>query len=113
MAHWAELDDNNIVIRVVVTDNNDPAGDEGYSWLLNNLGGRWMQTSYNHRIRKQFAGIGFFYNESADVFISPQPFLSWTLDANFDWQPPKPRPEGFGWYWDESLGDWLNDEANA
>lgn len=73
MAHWAELDDNNVVLRVTVGDNNDPAGDEGYSWLLENLGGRWVQTSYNGTIRKNFAGIGFYYDETRDAFIPPKP----------------------------------------
>lgn len=73
MAHWAELDENNIVIRVTVGDNNDSAGDEGYSWLINNLGGRWVKTSYNNNIRKNFAGIGYTYDEQRDAFIPPKP----------------------------------------
>ena len=73
MAHWAELDENNIVLRVTVGDNNDPAGDEGYSWLINNLGGRWIKTSYNGNIRKNFAGIGYTYDEQRDAFIAPKP----------------------------------------
>lgn len=72
MAHFAEIDENNIVLRVLVTDNNDPNGDEGYRWLLDNLGGRWVQTSYNNRIRKNYAGIGYTYNEKLDAFISPK-----------------------------------------
>lgn len=73
MAHWAELDSNNKVIRVLVGDNNDPAGDEGYSWLLDNLGGTWIKTSYNGNIRYNFAGIGFTYDSEADAFIAPKP----------------------------------------
>jgi hypothetical protein len=73
MAHFAEIDKNNIVIRVVVTDNDDPNGDEGYQWLVNNLKGRWIQASYNNNIRKHFPGPGFFYDESIDEFISPLP----------------------------------------
>jgi len=72
MSHWAELDDNNVVLRVTVGDNNDPAGDEGYSWLINNLGGRWIQTSYNANIRGKFAGIGDIYDEVNDVFVTPE-----------------------------------------
>lgn len=68
MAHWAEIDNQNIVLRVVVTSNDDPNGDEGYQWLVDNLGGRWIQTSYNGNIRGQFAGIGMRYNEEQDVF---------------------------------------------
>ena len=70
MSHWAELDANNIVLRVTVGDNNEP--DEGYQWLLDNLGGTWVQTSYNKRIRKNFAGIGFTYDEVRDAFIPPK-----------------------------------------
>jgi hypothetical protein len=107
MSHWAEIDDNNKVIRVLCGDNNDPAGDEGYQWLLDNLGGTWIKTSYNNRIRKQYAGIGYFYDSVADVFITAQPAQSWKLDKNYDWQPPTPRPEGFNWYWNEETGAWI------
>jgi hypothetical protein len=113
MSHWAEIDENNVVIRVLVGDNNDPNGDEGYQWLLDNLGGTWVQTSYNNNFRKQYAGIGFTYNPIADVFISPQPFPSWTLDSNHDWQAPKPKPEGLNWIWDEEAQEWVDVEANA
>jgi hypothetical protein len=71
MAHWAEIDENNIVIQVTVGDNNDP--DEGYQWLIDNLGGTWVKTSYNKTIRKNFAGIGFAYDETRDAFIPPKP----------------------------------------
>jgi hypothetical protein len=73
MAHWAEVDSNNIVLRVLVGDNNDPNGDEGYQWLLDNLGGTWIKTSYNGNIRKNYAGIGFTYDPVRDAFISPKP----------------------------------------
>ena len=106
MSHWAELDSNNIVLRVLVGDNNDPAGDEGYSWLINNLGGTWIKTSYNHKIRKQFAGINYLYNAKADVFIAPQPYASWSLDKNFDWQPPTPMPTEGMWRWNEENLMW-------
>jgi hypothetical protein len=107
MSHFAELDQDNKVIRVLVGDNNDPAGDEGYSWLVNNLGGTWIQTSYNGNIRKQYAGIGFTYDEINDVFIAPQPYPSWSLDENFDWQAPTPRPNEGYWYWDEPTLTWI------
>jgi len=71
MSHWAEIDSDNKVIRVTVGDNNEP--DEGYQWLMDNLGGTWVKTSYNARIRKNYAGVGFFYDESRDAFISPKP----------------------------------------
>ena len=73
MSHWAELDNNNKVIRVTVGDNNDPNGDEGYQWLIDNLGGTWIQTSYNGNIRYNYAGIGYTYDPEADAFIAPKP----------------------------------------
>lgn len=93
MAHWAELDENNVVTRVVVGDNNDPAGDEGYSWIVRNLGGRWLKTSYNGNIRKNFAGIGSTYNEELDAFVHPQPYPSWVLNDDCVWTPLVPAPE--------------------
>ena len=83
MSHWAELDDKNIVLRVLVGDNNDPAGDEGYQWLIKNLGGTWVKTSYNaatNGFRKNYAGIGYTYDKSRDAFIPPKPYDSWILD---------------------------------
>ena len=71
MAHWAELDDNNIVLRVLVGDNNE--ADEGYQWLLDNLGGTWIQTSYNGKIRFNFASVGYSYDVENDAFIAPRP----------------------------------------
>jgi hypothetical protein len=73
MSHFAELDNNNKVIRVLVGDNNDPAGDEGYQWLIDNLGGTWVKTSYNGNIRYNYAGIGYSYDADADAFIAPEP----------------------------------------
>jgi hypothetical protein len=72
MSHWAEIDDQNKVLRVLVGDNNDPAGDEGYQWLIDNLGGTWIKTSYNGNIRKNYAGIDFTYSEELDGFIPPK-----------------------------------------
>lgn len=104
MAHWAEIDERGIVLRVTVGNNDEP--DEGYQWLIDNLGGTWIQTSYNGNIRKQFAGIGYTYDSVNDVFIAPQPFASWSLDENFDWQPPVPRPD-IDHIWDEASGSWV------
>ena len=72
MSHWAEINNDNKVIRVTVGDNNDPKGDEGYQWLLNNLGGTWIKTSYNHKIRGNYAGIGMFYCDEHDLFMIPK-----------------------------------------
>ena len=71
MSHWAEVN-NNKVIRVLVGDNNDPAGDEGYQWLIDNLGGTWIKTSYNGNIRFNYAGISYTYDEVRDGFIPPK-----------------------------------------
>jgi hypothetical protein len=73
MSHWAGLDENNVVLRVLVGDNNDPAGDEGYQWLIDNLGGTWVKTSYNGNIRFNYAGIGYTYDPIDDAFIAPAP----------------------------------------
>ena len=113
MSHWAEIDENNFVIRVLVGDNNDPAGDEGYQWLIDNLGGTWIKTSYNGTIRKNFAGVGLYYDESRDAFIGPQPFNSWILDEKTcRWKAPKNKPESehselVHYVWDEDLIDWV------
>lgn len=76
MSHFAEIDENNVVLRVLVGDNNDPAGDEGKSWFEINLGGTWVKTSYNaatNGFRKNYAGIGYTYDEARDAFIPPMP----------------------------------------
>jgi hypothetical protein len=73
MSHWAEIDTNSKVIRVLVGDNNDPAGDEGYQWLIDNLGGTWIKTSYNGNIRYNYAGVGYSYDPIDDAFIAPIP----------------------------------------
>jgi hypothetical protein len=125
MAHWAEIDNDNIVTRVLVGDNNDPAGDEGYQWLIDNLGGRWVKTSYNtiagqHTLggtplRGNYAGIGFTYDEELDAFYAPQPFASWTLNhTTFTWEAPKAYPtDGKFYTWDEEDRNWIEvkDEA--
>jgi hypothetical protein len=73
VSHWAELDENNKIIRVLVGDNNDPNGDEGHQWLIDNLGGNWIQTSYNANFRFNFAGVGYSYDPIDDAFIAPMP----------------------------------------
>ena len=80
MSHWAEIDENNIVLRVTVGDNNEP--DEGYQWLVDNLGGTWIKTSYNGNIRKNYAGIGYTYDESRDAFIPPKPEGNFILNED-------------------------------
>lgn len=73
MSHFAEIDQDNKVIRVLVGDNNDPHGDEGYQWIIDNFGGTWIKTSYNGKIRYNFAGIGYLYDPIDDAFIAPMP----------------------------------------
>ena len=73
MSSWAEIDKNSIVLRVLAGDNNDPAGDEGYQWLLDNLGGTWIKASYNGNIRYNYPGIGYIYDPIDDAFIAPMP----------------------------------------
>jgi hypothetical protein len=103
MAHFAELDPNNIVLRVVVVANNDcldPSGVEseavGIHFCQQLFGEHtsWKQTSYNSNIRKNYAGIGYTYDNRLDAFISPQPFPSWSLnEETCDWEPPVPYPD--------------------
>lgn len=125
MSHWAEINENNIVLRVLVGDNNDPSGDEGYQWLIDNLGGNWVKTSYNARagkrrnpdtdetidepgFRKNFAQPGFSYDTNLDAFIPPKPFDSWVLDEETGlWKAPYPMPEdGNVYLWNESTLSW-------
>ena len=82
MSHFAEINNENVVIRVLVGNNNDPAGDEGYQWLIDNLGGTWIKTSYNGNIRKNFAGIGYTYDAVRDAFIAPEPNNAIGFDEN-------------------------------
>ena len=88
MSHWAEVDSSNKVLRVLVGDNNDPTGDEGYQWLLDNLGGTWLKTSFNSKIRYNFAAIGFTYDPIDDAFIAPAPcnHAELTLNAKKQWE---------------------------
>ena len=109
MAHFAEIDDNNVVLRVIVVA--DEYESNGVEWCNNLFGGTWVQTSFNNRIRKQFCGVGFKYLPDADVFVTPQPFPSWTLDSNHDWQPPTPMPSDAStdnpYEWNEEELEWV------
>lgn len=107
MSHFAEINENNLVIRVLVGNNEMP--NEGYDWLVENLGGTWVQTSYNGNIRKNYAGIGFTYDEERDAFIPPQPFASWFLNEETClWEAPVQYPEdGAEYYWDEESVNWV------
>lgn len=106
MAHFAEIDATNIVQRVIVVPDSEEAN--GAQWCTNLLGGTWVQTSYNARIRKNYAGIGYTYDPVRDAFISPQPFPSWVLnEATCRWEAPVPMPSVGMWLWDEDAGEWV------
>lgn len=119
MAHWAEIDENNFVTRVLVGSNDDL--DEGYQWLIDNLGGTWVKTSYNtmggvhteggEPLRKNYAGVGYTYDEIKDAFIAPKPFESWLLNEETClWQAPTSRPTDDKLYiWDEATISWVED----
>ena len=117
MAYFAQIDEHGTVLQVISVSNVDapdpaPTHSEplGQAFIADVLGlpGEWRQTSYNGNFRKQYAGIGYIYDAEADVFIAPQPYPSWTLDANHDWQPPTPMPsEGGPWVWDEETLSWI------
>lgn len=111
MAHFAELDSDNLVLRVIVVSNDELVdGDseseaKGIAFCQSLFGGRWVQTSYSGKFRKRFAGVGYRYEDQADAFVAPQPYPSWTLDADCEWQPPVPRPDGIV-AWDEASQAW-------
>ena len=108
MAHYAFLDGNNVVTEVItgIDETELIEGLDPEIWYGNFRGQRCVRTSYNKKIRKRFAGIGFRYDSDADVFIAPQPYPSWSLDSNHDWQAPTPKPEG-DYEWDEETLSWV------
>jgi hypothetical protein len=111
MSHFAEIDENNVVLRVLVGDNDMP--NEGYDWFVENLGGTWIKTSYNGSIRKNFAGIGYTYNEELDAFIPPKPYESWSLnESTCLWQAPVAYPQdGRAYLWNEESLLWVEIES--
>ena len=103
MSNWAEIDSNNVVLRVLVGDN--ASDDEGKAFM-ESLGGTWIQTSYNNKFRGTFAGEGYTYNPIEDIFITPQPYPSWIREGSY-WYPPVPYPTGSEVYvWDEETQTW-------
>jgi hypothetical protein len=122
MAHFAELDENNVVKRVIVVANKDTADVNGVEqeWIgqafcVRLFGGTWKQTSYHGNIRKNYAGIGCTYDAVLDAFVPPQPYPSWTLNPDTAlWEPPVPMPEDAGtgeppkmYMWDEATQSWV------
>jgi hypothetical protein len=118
MAHFAELDENNVVLRVIVINNNellDENGQEseakGIAFCQSLFGGNWKQTSYNANFRKNYPGAGFTYRADLDAFVAPQPYPSWTLNLETArWIPPVPHPnngDGKIYDWDETTQSWV------
>ena len=117
MAHFAEIDNNNIVTRVIVVADEHEA--DGENWCNELLGGTWKQTSYNTKggvhllggtpFRKNYTGSGDTYDATRDAFISLTPFASWTLnESTCDWDAPVTRPDDGKWYkWDEDTTNWV------
>ena len=108
MAHYAFLDNNNVVTEVIVGIDESELieGLDTETWYGNFRNQICKRTSYNGNIRKQYAGIGYTYDAVNDVFVAPQPYPSWSLDNNFDWQPPTLMPTEGRWYWDENNLSW-------
>ena len=122
MAHFAEIDSNNVVLRVVVVDNRDtstPDGTEvesiGVAFCQRLFGGNWLKTSYNGNIRKNYAGIGYTYNAGLNAFVPPKPFASWILNNDTAlWDAPTLMPSDVGtgeppkrYIWDEATTSWV------
>ena len=115
MAHFAQIDENNIVTQVIVIDNKDTADANGVekeyigaAFCERLFGGTWKQTSYNGNIRKNYAGIGYTYRSDIDAFTAPQPYASWTLNEDAQWQAPTAMPTDDKMYsWDEATTSWI------
>ena len=119
MAHFAQLDENNVVLQVIVVDNKDTADANsvekehiGAAFCEKLLGGTWKQTSYNGTIRKNYAGIGFKYHADIDAFVAPKPYASWVLNnTTAQYEAPVAKPatelaEGKQYSWNESTTSW-------
>ncbi len=121
MAHFAELNDNNVVTRIIVVDNKDTTDENGneveavgITFCQNLFGGRWIQTSYNNNFRVRYAGIGYTYDASLDAFIPPKLFSSWVFNSSaYVWDPPVPAPnDDKNYYWDEATLSWIEEVPN-
>ena len=122
MAHFAELDENNLVTRVLVVDNKDITKEDGtedenlgINLLQNLFGGYWKQTSYNNNFRKNYAGIGYQFDQTRDAFIAPKPFPSWVLNEDTcRWDAPVPYPDDdkMCYIWNEPTMSWIKYEQD-
>ena len=119
MAHFAELDENNLVTRVLVVDNKDVTKEDGtedenlgINLLQNLFGGTWKQTSYNNNFRKNYAGKGYIYDQTRNSFIAPKTYPSWLLDEDTcRWEAPVPCPDDDKVYvWNEATTNWVEVE---
>jgi hypothetical protein len=114
MAHFVELDNNNIVIRSIVVHNNellDENGNEseqkGIDFCVAHYGGTWIQTSYNGNFRRNYAGVGYVYDPIRNIFLPPQPYPSWIMDdEKLNWINPVPKPDSGFWVWNEEILNW-------
>ena len=126
MAHFAQLDENNVVTQVIVVSNKDTSDANGVekesigiAFCERLFGGNWKQTSYNGNMRKNYAGIGYTYNADIDAFVPPKPFASWILDNDTaQWNAPVAMPEDAGtgeppkmYSWDEATTSWVAVES--
>ncbi len=116
MAHFAQLDENNVVTQVIVVDNSDILDDDGneseavgIQFCADLLGGTWKQTSYNRKIRKNYAGVGYTYDSTRDAYIPPKPWDSWTLNNDTClWEAPQAYPDDGKFYiWVEETTSWV------
>jgi hypothetical protein len=114
MAHFAQLDENNVVTQVIVVANEELMEDviesevKGIAFCQSLFGGNWKQTSYNGNIRKNYAGIGYTYQADIDAFVSPKPFASWALNDKAQWEAPVVMPtDGKRYSWDEEQQNWI------
>jgi len=113
MAHFAKLNENNIVETVIVVANEEllingvESEEKGIQFCVSLFGGKWIQTSYNNNFRKNYASIGGYYDPDKDEFVLAKPYDSWILNSNNDWEPPFPKPTTDGdWEWDETEKIW-------
>tara|TARA_B100000073_G_scaffold134100_1_gene109849 strand:- start:699 stop:1073 length:375 start_codon:yes stop_codon:yes gene_type:complete len=121
MAHFAKISDDGTVLEVIVVGNDDLLDADGVEqeqlgkdFCQNLFGGTWVQTSYNKNFRKRYASIGGKYDSTNNVFLFPQPYPSWTLDDEYEWQPPTPYPsDGKAYLWSEESGGWIENENPA
>jgi len=117
MAHYAWINADNVVVNVTVgvdetvtqegVGGSTEAWEQFYTQAINQEGVYVKRTSYNGNIRKQYAGIGMTFDLDADVFVEPQPYPSWNIDSNYDWQPPTPYPSDGDYYWNEETLQWI------